>query len=261
VKEIAEKLLELAAKYKIAQIKSIDFKHDSVIVGCEKGLYRFFQAEARGKPVEAERYLDVPLFYWRSKRRYLELRSVLHKGIVKRPAGMRIKHFCAGGSLAALCVRQMDLLEFILQDEITTVFSSLDLKNQYGNMLLSTANGVKASVELGVLPNVAESIELHEIICETGVVSDQVVDTQVEHYPIYVFGKDKREVYQDLDYELYGIEIDDGERIRYILAVLADSSQIGILQRQHAHYLKLRQAIDESNSLVAPLALYGGKPR
>mgnify|MGYP002350415554 FL=1 len=81
----------------------------------------------------------------------------MHKGIVKRPAGMRIKHFCAGGSLAALCVRQMDLLEFILQDEITTVFSSLDLKNQYGNMLLSTANGVKASVELGVLPNVADN--------------------------------------------------------------------------------------------------------
>jgi hypothetical protein len=255
MRKIKEKLLELSEKYRVAEINRIDFEHGNIMVSCEKGQFRFFQTGSQESMEGSGDTIDVPLFYWRSKRRYIELRNILINGIVRYPSGMRSKHICSDGSLNDLLIREMDILEFVLNDKINKVFSSLDKENQYCNLILATKNGVKASMELGILSNITEPVEMHEVICNTGIVSDMAVDTQVEHYPIYVYGKGKTEVYKDIDYELYGMDNDDADRIRFITAVLADNSQIEALKNQYTHYMELRKAVYESNTFVSPIAI------
>lgn len=252
VNNIREKLLELSSKYKVADISNIDFEEDNIVVDCAKGKFKFFQTSLQE---DSEEYIDIPLFHWRNKRRYIELRNILVENIVEEPVGMRVKHIRSDGSLDDLLIREMDLLEFILGDKIVKVFSSVDIENQYCNLVLSTEKGIRASMELGIVPNIVEPIEMHEIICRTGIASDLVVDTQIEHYPIYVYSKDKVKVYTDIDYELYGIENDQADLIRYILHVLDNISQIESLKSKYTHYTKLKKAVYKSNTLVAPVAI------
>lgn len=233
-------LQEMAQKYSIAAGLTVAFEEGAVLVDCDKGAYRFFYHF--GKEPAQDGRTNVPLLHWRNNRKYVEIRNVLAQSLVEKPLALRIHHVVAKdeltNTLADILAYEADLIAFVTGQKVDKIFADYS-GERYVNCIAS-AGGIKASLEIGFLPQGSEPVLLHEVIAKTGIVSDVVVDTQVTQYPVSVFKGDKTETYNDIDFELYGLAVPLGHCVRFILAVLADTSRIPALCDDFAH---LRQAI------------------
>lgn len=227
---------DLAAKYQLAKIANITSFENSITVECNKGSFNFFSDFSREECGET----DVPLFSWRNQRRYQEMRNNLQDGIVEDPVGMRIKHIAPWGTaLVNVFVQEVDLAQWILGEEIERVFASIS--HEYCNAIFSTEEGIKISAELGAAQT-KTPILLHEIIAKTGVITDTAVDTQVEHYPIYLYNSKGTTIYNDVDFELYGLSYDEIAKVRFIASVLAEPKLVQALQNSYQQAKKVYKA-------------------
>ena len=245
-KRFVDYLTELAQKDSIAEDWKVCLEEGAVRVHCTKGdfrfVYRFDESEKEG---------DVPLFHWRSKRRYVELKNLLENKMVENPLAMRIHHIVPQDSFAHslndLITFESDLLEFITGQKIERVFA--DFSDQiYTNCIFSTEKNIKASLELGFSPQGSEPVLLHEIVARSGIVSDVAVDTQTQQYPIYVFKGPQVEHYTDIDQELYGLDNTAADCIRFILAVLAKPESIPGLREQRTHLQHVCKAAQKAST-------------
>src|SRR5690606_22203732 len=96
---------------------------------------------------------------------------------------------------------------------VAAVHAVLDAA-QGGNVVATLANGVLGSIELNNRLFQPHPIDRHEVICERGVASDMVVDTQVPQSSVYLFKEDGRSEFTDYDTELFGFEKEEVDLIR-----------------------------------------------
>lgn len=222
----------LAKKYQLAKIETISSDSaDTITISCNKGVFNFF-SDFSQKRTQSEG-TEIPLLPWRSQRRYFEMRKNLQESIVQDPVGMRIKHIAPKGTkLANIFVQEVDIAQWILGERIEKVFASIS--GDYCNAIFSTEQGIKISAELGIAQT-KTPILLHEVIAKTGVITDTAVDTQIEHYPIYLYNSQGTTIYNDVDFELYGLSYDEIAQVRFIASVLEKPDLISESQQSYQH--------------------------
>ena len=237
------KLKELADKYSAAAIDSVQLLDGAVLVKCDKGDYCFFYDFNKDySDVDA---IAVPLFHWQQKRRYSELRGLIDRKMVYPALSMRIHHIAPHDNftrtLKDIVVFETNLLEFVTRSRVNKIFADFS-GEVYTNCIMSTVDNIKASLELGFSPEGSEPVLLHEVVCRNGTASDLPVDTQMNQYPIYVIKGKETEVYNEIDYELYGMDNTQADCIRFILWALTDVTRVGLLREEFTHLEKVYDA-------------------
>lgn len=246
------KLLELAAKYNAASDMNVTLEDGAVKVACDKGSFRFFYDFTSVMPDDG--FQNVPLYHWQAQPKYIQLRGLIDRGMVEPALAMRIHHMVSHDAytrtLKDIVVYEANLFEFITRAKLNKVFA--DFSGEiYTNCIMSCENNVKASMELGFLPDESEPVLLHEVVARTGIASDLPVDTQTVHYPIYVFKGKETITYNEIDYELYGMKNVEADMIRFILWALTDTARISDLITDYAHMENVYAAAVKSTATLA----------
>ena len=161
---------------------------------------------------------SVPVLAFESERRFIELRGLVMTGRLGNMCTYRIGHTAPKGTdLFMLLEREIGILEFTVNSKATEIFAIAG--NNTMNCIVETENGCVCTVELGATLEEGESdIDKHEIITDSGVACDRVVDTQMPQQSIYVYGK-REAVYMDTDAELYGYKECEINTIRAAFAI------------------------------------------
>ena len=164
-----------------------------------------------------------PVLPYESERRFIELRNLVLTGRLGNMCTYRIGHTAQKGTcLYGLLAREIGILEFTVDSPVTEIFAIAGKSTM--NCIVETENGCVCTIELGAtLENGEKEIDKHEIITDSGVACDRVVDTQMPQDSIYVFGK-KNRVFTDTDAELYGYSEGEINKIRnaFLVAKSAD---------------------------------------
>ena len=243
------KLRELAEKYNAAQKLCAELEDGAVTVRCDKGAFRFYYDFSMNLP--KDEYAAVPLYHWQAQPKYIQLKGLLDRKMVTPALAMRIHHLVPHGeftrSLKDIFVFETELLQFITGQQVNKVFADFS-GEVYTNCIMSTNGNVKASMELGFLPDGSEPVLLHELVCRNGVASDLPVDIQTVQYPIYVFKGKETLKYNEIDFELYGMDNTQADCIRFILAVLKAPERVKALQESIDHIEKVYQAAEKASA-------------
>lgn len=185
------------------------------------------------------------LLPWRQERRIMELANLSQNkaasGGIQGVSVMRTSHITNNkNDLLAILERELDICEYVVGSCAKEIFAVGDTKNVL-NIIMKLENGVVCTLELSAtLAKGQKDIDKHEIIAQKGVACDRLVDSQMPNSSIYAFmGNDAIE-YQDVDAELYGLELDDVAIVRQCF----DMAQNGYnLNDQCAHLETLKQAV------------------
>lgn len=243
------KLRELAEKYNAAQKLCAELEDGAVTVRCDKGAFRFYYDFSMNLP--KDEYAAVPLYHWQAQPKYIQLKGLLDRKMVTPALAMRIHHLVPHGeftrSLKDIFVFETELLQFITGQQVNKVFADFS-GEVYTNCIMSTDGNVKASMELGFLPDGSEPVLLHELVCRNGVASDLPVDIQTVQYPIYVFKGKETLKYNEIDFELYGMDNTQADCIRFILAVLKEPERVKALQESIDHIEKVYHAAEKASA-------------
>ena len=243
------KLKELAEKYNAAQKLCAELEDGAVTVRCDRGAFRFYYDFSMNLP--KDEYAAVPLYHWQAQPKYIQLKGLLDRKMVTPALAMRIHHLVPHGeftrSLKDIFVFETELLQFITGQQVNKVFADFS-GEVYTNCIMSTNGNVKASMELGFLPDGSEPVLLHELVCRNGVASDLPVDIQTVQYPIYVFKGKETLKYNEIDFELYGMDNTQADCIRFILAVLKAPERVKALQESIDHIEKVYQAAEKASA-------------
>ncbi len=167
---------------------------------------------------------EYPLFPHRSERRFIELKNIAGNGTLKGISVMRVQRITQkDADVYSELKREADICRFVLQSEIKTVTVM-----QNGNVLnavLRTDDGIVITIEISAtLRCGTEPKDKHEIISERGIACDIVVDAQIKQDSVYIYGENE-EKFTDVDFELYGLSIDEIATVRSA-AALAQSGRL-----------------------------------
>lgn len=219
---ITQSMVRLFNKYHLQRIGKVSLESfpgniSITIAGKE---YEFFSNFSHQKHCHKKKckgsgsIIKIPIMSWRNERRYIEMKKLITTGIVRKPRGMKIKNiFGPDKDWINEIIKEIDIGEWILNDRIAGVFAVAG--DNYYNIILSTKRNIKISLEIGRV-NIDDVVILHEIISEKGVISDMPVDTQINHYPVYVLKSHSTEVYTDIDFELPDLRYEDVAKVRFI---------------------------------------------
>ncbi len=248
-KNFCTSLIKMAEKYSAAENLQPELVDGALKLKCNKGNFCFFYDF--NKTFDFDGYINVPMFHWQLKRRYSELRGLLDRKVVTPALAMRIHHIVPRDnftcSLKDIMVFETNLFEFVTRSRINKVFADFS-GDVYTNCIMSSENNVKASMELGFSPDGSEPVLLHEVVARNGVASDLPVDTQMVQYPIYVLKGKETKVYNEIDFELYGMDNTEADCIRFVLWALSDLSRIDDLREEYAHIEQVCEAAAVSSS-------------
>ena len=144
-----------------------------------------------------------PVLPYESERRFIELRNLNLTGRLGNMCTYRIGHTAKKGTdLFELLAREIGILEFTVDSKVKEIFAIRSENTM--NCIAETENGCVCTIELGAtLLDGQPDIDKHEIITDSGVACDRVVDTQTPQSSIYVYGKENK-TFTDTDAELYG---------------------------------------------------------
>ena len=238
-----EKIKELADKYSAAQDIAVELVEGAVKVSCDKGKYCFFYDFDR--KFEYEGFVNVPMFHWQAQRRYIELRGLLDRKMITPALAVRIHHIVPHGefthTLKDILVFETDLFEFVTRSKVNRVFADFS-GEVYTNCIMSSESNVKVSMEVGFSPDGSQPVLLHEVVARTGVASDLPVDTQMVQYPIYVLKGGETEVYNEIDFELYGMNNTQADCSRFMIWALSDINRIKTVCVDYQHVEKVYEA-------------------
>ena len=188
---------------------------------------------------------QIPVLPLESERRFIELRNLVILGRVGNMCTYRIGHTAKKGTdLFGLLSREIGILEFTVDSKVKEIFAICG--NHTMNCIAETENGCVCTIELGAtLEGSASAIDKHEIITDSGVACDRVVDTQVPQSSVYVFGKNES-VYCDTDAELYGYSEIEINTIRNAFALAKDTALRAVAKEKHAHISAVVEAAKRS---------------
>ena len=236
-------LTNLFKKYNLGEISGVTLEGhpEALHFKLANKTYEFISDFSGEIPLKDESdILKFPVMYWRNERRYIEMKNLIKEKQVHNPVGMKIKNMSVTEKTDNILIKELDIIEWILEDRIIAVYAN-GFKSKYFNIIASTKNNIKVSMEIGRVKN-GSDISMHEIIAQKGVITDQPVDTQTAHYPVYVYKDNSSpEIYNDIDFELYGLEYYDIARIRYIFNVFQNvDKQYLIIER----YNRLKSIVE-----------------
>ena len=129
----------------------------------------------------------------------------------------------AGTDLYEVLYRELDLCQYLLERRIVSVMTMEN--GPVMNLIATTTDGVVCTIELAATLRSGEKPkDKHEIIACRGTACDVVVDAQLKQDSIYVFGAESNQKYTDVDFELYGLSIEDIAVVRAAFAVARDKN-------------------------------------
>ena len=200
---------------------------------------------------------EYRLLSHRFERRFTELRKLLHDGTLTGVSAIRCGRITdARTPLAALIRRELDICRFLSGHEIVSVavFANGD---RAANLIAVLDNEVVCSLEVAnTLPEGAAPIDKHEVISARGLACDRVVDTQIPQQSIYLYA-DSSEAYTDVDFELYGLTIDQIAQVRCAFAALKNPALLDDMAAQSARLDKLTALALESAATGKKLTVEG----
>ncbi len=186
----------------------------------------------------------TPILAHRNERRFIELRNIVNGGTLKNVSVMRVARIVKKGTeLDEVLYREFDICRFILNDEFKQVTA---MKNgNVMNVIATTSKGIVCTIEVSAtLKDGVRPIDKHEIISERGIACDVVVDAQLKQDSIYLYGEEEKK-FTDVDFELYGLEIDDIAVVRAAFA-LAQKKNVEEMKASDALLITLVKAAEES---------------
>jgi len=200
---------------------------------------------ADGKTVEIDG-AAVPVLPWECERRFIELKNIVNNGTLLGISVMRVARIVEKGlDIYGELYRELDLCQHILQRKIKSV-----MVMENGNVLnaiATTCDGVVCTIEISATLSEGEPAkDKHEIISQRGIACDVVVDAQLKQDSIYVFGN-KNDKFTDVDFELYGLSVEEIAVVRAAFAVA-----------QNKNYDELL-SIDENLSKLVDMAKKSAK--
>ncbi len=166
----------------------------------------------------------LPLLAHRYERRFVELRNMAQNGTLQGVSVMRTARIVERGSdLYEVLYRELDLCQFILDRAIASIMVMAG--DGVLNAIATTTDGVVCTLELAATLRAGERPkDKHEIIAAHGIACDVVVDAQLKQDSVYVFGADGNRRYTNVDFELYGLSIEDIAVVRAAFAVARDNN-------------------------------------
>ncbi len=201
----------------------------------------------------------VPLFPWRSERRFQELRAIVAGRTIDPVLMCRFACMTDGRplDLRAILFREFDLLEWLAGRTMVSVYAAVN--GATANAVVRLAGGVLGSVEVAAtLPPGAPLADRHELIARRGVASDRAVDTQVAQSSVYVTTAAGVDQYTDTDDELFGLDAQQVSLVRAGWDALRHPEQHAEWRRRHARLARLVELAIESDRYGQCLAVEGG---
>lgn len=170
---------------------------------------------------------ELPLFAHRYERRIVELEKLTNDGTLFGISVMRTARIVERGSdVFDELYRELDICQYVLRRRIKTITV---MQNESAlNTIAVTDDGIVCTIEVSATLTKGEpSKDKHEIISQRGIACDIVVDAQLKQDSIYVFGNENKK-YTDVDFEIFGLLIDDTAVVRaaFALAQSEDYSDI-----------------------------------
>lgn len=161
---------------------------------------------------------ELPLMSYKTERRFLELKNMVANGTLTGISVMRVARIIEKGSdIYAALGRELDICQYVLNRKIKSI---MVMENDIVlNAIATTEDGVVCTLEISATLTKGEKAkDKHEIIAEHGIGCDVVVDAQLVQDSIYVFGAENKK-YTDVDFELYGLCIEDVAVVRTAFAL------------------------------------------
>ena len=161
---------------------------------------------------------ELPLLVHRYERRFIELKNIVNNGTLVGVSVMRVARIIEKGSdLYEALYRELDLCQYILQRKIKSIMVMEN--DNVMNAIATAEDGVVCTIEISATLKAGEPAkDKHEIISQRGIACDVVVDAQLKQDSIYVFGAENQK-YTDVDFELYGLSIDEIAVVRAAFAI------------------------------------------
>ena len=170
---------------------------------------------------------ELPLFAHRYERRIIELEKLANDGTLFGISVMRTARIVEKDSdVFDELYRELDICQYVLRRKIKTI--TVMQNESVLNTIAVTDDGIVCTIEVSATLTKGEPPkDKHEIISQRGIACDIVVDAQLKQDSIYVFGNENKK-YTDVDFEIFGLLIDDTAVVRaaFALAQSEDYSDI-----------------------------------
>jgi len=192
---------------------------------------------------------QIPLFTWRLKRKFLELKKIVEDATIENVCMLRFSSMGNGNEWDwnSLLYRELDLCEFIGNGKIVS-FQAVTNSSQSGNVILRLDNNILCSIEISTrLPDGSDLTDRHEIIAQRGVASDLVVDTMIPQNSIYSYTDKGENRFRDTDMELYGFHEEKIDHLRSAFHVLKQPELVQQWQAQHRRLVNFMNLVSISD--------------
>ncbi len=162
--------------------------------------------------------IDTPILPHRAERRFTELKNIVQGGTLQGISVMRVARIVPNNNdVFDALYREFDLCQYILGRKIVGV-TAMQNDNTL-NVIATAEGGIVCTIEISATLKVGdEPKDKHEIISQRGIACDIAVDTQLKQDSLYVFGIENKK-YTDVDFELYGLSIEDAAIVRAAFSV------------------------------------------
>ncbi|MDD6309031.1 MAG: hypothetical protein PUB07_06775 [Clostridia bacterium] len=187
---------------------------------------------------------EIPILSHRSERRFVELKNIVNNGTLVGISVMRVARIVeAEKDIYEELYREFDICQYILQRKIKSV--TVMENDNVLNAIATTEDGIVCTIEISATLKKGEiAKDKHEIISQRGIACDIVVDAQLKQDSIYVFGNENKK-YTDVDFELYGLSIEEIAMIRAAFSV-AQKNNFDEMTHAHENLIKLVEMAKKS---------------
>ena len=161
---------------------------------------------------------EIPILSHRLERRFIELKNIVQGGTLQGISVMRVARITEKGTdVFSELYRELDICQYILGRKIVGI--TVMQNDNVLNAIATTEDNIVCTIEISATLERGEiAKDKHEIISQRGIACDVVVDAQLKQDSIYVFGKENKK-YTDVDFELYGLSIEDIAVVRSAFTV------------------------------------------
>ena len=161
---------------------------------------------------------EIPLLPWRLERRFIEQKNIVTGGTLQGISVMRVARIIEKGTdIYEALYRELDICQFVLQRKLISIMVMTG--DHVLNAISTCEDGVVCTIEIAATLEKGETPkDKHEIIAQRGTCCDVVVDAQLKQDSIYFFGEENKK-FTDVDFELYGLSIDQIAVVRSAFAI------------------------------------------
>ncbi len=168
--------------------------------------------------------VETPILSHRLERRFIELKNIVQGGTLQGISVMRVARIVEKGTdIFEELYRELDICQYILGRKIVGI-TAMQNDNTL-NVIATAEDQVVCTIEISATLSKGEiAKDKHEIISQRGIACDVVVDAQLKQDSLYVFGAENKK-YTDVDFELYGLSIEDIAVVRSAFVIAQNGTK------------------------------------